>query len=108
MHSGPRLLYFNVSGRRELARRAATAAPGVRWSYRRSWRDDPGEPRRGIFGGAPAVGLWYWAGGADELAAQAGERSSAAASWIRRLRAARTSASKANPMQNGSSRATRG
>ena len=71
--SEPRLVFFHVSGRRDLAQRAAAAAPGVRFAFRRSWTDDPGEPRRPLLGGDPPVGLWHWKGSADEFAAQAGD-----------------------------------
>ena len=67
----PRLVFFQVENRRDLARRAAAAAPGVRFSSRRDWAEDPGEPRRALLGGEPGVGLWYWGGTADELAATA-------------------------------------
>ena len=67
----PRLVFFHVSGRRDLAQRAAAAAPGVRFAARSSWTDDPGDPRRPFLGGEPAAGLWWWAGTAEEFAAQA-------------------------------------
>ena len=69
----PRLVFFHVSGRRDLAQRAAAAAPGVRFAARRSWTDDPGEPRRPLLGGDPPVGLWFWSGTPDELLAGADE-----------------------------------
>ncbi len=69
---GPRLVFFQAESRRDLARRAAAAAPGVRFASRRDWADDPGEPRRALLGGEPGVGLWYWGGTADEFAATAG------------------------------------
>ena len=68
----PRLVFFHVSGRRDLAQRAAAAAPGVRFAFRRSWTDAPGEPRRPLLGGDPPAGLWHWSGSADGFAAQAG------------------------------------
>jgi len=71
--AGPRLVVFDVPRRRDLAQRAAPAAPGVRFASRRSWTDDPGDPRRPLLGGVPAVGLWHWSGTAEELAAQAGD-----------------------------------
>ena len=69
---GPRLVFFQVENRRELARRAAAAAPGARFASRRDWAEDPGEPRRTLLGGEPGAGLWYWGGTADEFAAAAG------------------------------------
>ena len=69
---GPRLVFFQVENRRDLARRAAAAAPGVRFASRRDWAEDPGEPRRALLGGEPGVGLWYWGGTADEFAATSG------------------------------------
>ena len=71
--SEPRLVFFHVSGRRELAQRAAAAAPGVRFAFRRSWTDDPGEPHRPLLGGDPPTGLWHWRGSVDEFTAQAGD-----------------------------------
>ena len=71
--SGPRLVFFDVPGRRDLAQRAAAAAPGIRFASRRSWTEDPGEPRRTLLGGDAPVGLWYWKGTAEEFAAQAGD-----------------------------------
>jgi DNA helicase-2/ATP-dependent DNA helicase PcrA len=65
-------VFFHLSSRRDLARRAAAAAPGARFSSRRSWIRDPGEPRRPLLGGEPTVGLWFWADTADEFVAQAG------------------------------------
>jgi len=69
---GPRLVFFQVENRRDLARRAAAAAPGVRFASRRDWAEDPGEPRRTLLGGEPGAGLWYWGGTADEFAAAVG------------------------------------
>ncbi len=69
----PRLVFFCVDGRRDLAQRAAAVAPRVRFAARRSWTEDPGETRRPFLGGEPPVGLWFWRGTADELAAQAGD-----------------------------------
>jgi DNA helicase II / ATP-dependent DNA helicase PcrA len=71
--TGPRLLFFGVPDRRDLAQQAAAAAPGVRFAARRSWTEDPGEPRRSLLGGDPPVGLWYWKGTAEEFAAQAAD-----------------------------------
>ena len=71
--TGPRLLFFDVPGRRDLAQRGAAAAPGVRFAARRSWTEDPGEPRRSLLGGDPPVGLWHWKGTAEEFAAQAAD-----------------------------------
>jgi len=68
----PRLLFFGVTSRRDLAQRAAAAAPGARFSPRRSWTDDPGPPRRLLRGGRDArVGLWFWSGTPESLQAQA-------------------------------------
>ncbi len=68
----PKLVLFNVTGRRELAQRAAAAAPGVHLVPRKSWTDDPGEPRRPLLGRRePAVGMWLWSGAEDEFIAQA-------------------------------------
>lgn len=68
---GPHLVFFGVDSRRELRRRAAAAAPGVRFVPRRAWTEDPGTPRRPLLGGGPPVGLWYWRGTADDFVAQA-------------------------------------
>jgi DNA helicase-2/ATP-dependent DNA helicase PcrA len=70
-HSSPRLVFFRVAGRRELARKAAAAAPGLRFAVRRSWTKDPGEQQRPLFGGEPPVGLWHWGGCEEEFVAQA-------------------------------------
>ncbi|MGE5229279.1 MAG: UvrD-helicase domain-containing protein, partial [Deltaproteobacteria bacterium] len=70
---GPRLLFFDVASRRDLARRAAAAAPSARFASRRTWTEDPGDPRRPLLGGAVPVGLWYWDGSRDEFEAQATE-----------------------------------
>jgi len=70
---GPRLVFFDVPGRRDLARRASAAAPCARFAFRRSWTEDPGDPRRPLLGGDPPVGLWHWSGTAEEFAAQAGD-----------------------------------
>jgi DNA helicase-2/ATP-dependent DNA helicase PcrA len=72
-YAGPRLLFFDVPGRRDLAQQAAAAAPGVRFGTRSSWMEDPGEPRRSLLGGDPPVGLWHWKGTAEEFAAQAAD-----------------------------------
>jgi superfamily I DNA/RNA helicase len=69
--AAPRLLFFHVQSRRELAQRAAAAAPGTRFASRRDWAADPGESRRGLAGGDPPVGLWYWRGTREEFEAQA-------------------------------------
>ena len=71
--TGPRLLFFDVPGRRDLAQRAAAAAPGVRFAARRSWTEDPGEPHRSLLGGDPPVGLWHWKDTAEEFATQAAD-----------------------------------
>jgi DNA helicase-2/ATP-dependent DNA helicase PcrA len=71
--AAPRLVFFDVQSRRDLAQRAAAAAPGVRFASRRDWTDDPGEPRRGLRGGDPAIGLWHWRGTLQEFEAQATE-----------------------------------
>lgn len=68
----PKLVLFNVTSRRDLAQRAAAAAPGVHLVPRRSWTDDPGEPRRPLLGRRePALGMWLWSGAEDEFIAQA-------------------------------------
>ena len=67
----PRLVFFGVTGRRDLAQRAAAAAPGVRYAARRQWTEDPGEPHRTLLGGESPVGLWCWKGTAEEFEAQA-------------------------------------
>ena len=69
----PRLVFFGVASRRELARLAAAAAPGTRFASRRAWSEDPGEPRRSLLRAEPAVGLWYWNGTREEFEAQATE-----------------------------------
>jgi DNA helicase-2/ATP-dependent DNA helicase PcrA len=68
----PRLVFFGVPGRRDLAQRAAAASPGARFSPRRHWMEDPGEPHRPLLGGEAPAGLWYWKGTAEEFEAQAG------------------------------------
>jgi DNA helicase II / ATP-dependent DNA helicase PcrA len=70
--ASPRLVFFGVTGRRDLARRAAAAASGARFAVRRSWTEDPGEPRRPLLGGDAPVGLWLWSGTDAEFAEQAG------------------------------------
>ena len=70
---GPRLVFFDVAGRRDLAERAAAAAPLVRFSHQRSWTDDPGDPRRPLLGREAPIGLWHWKGTAEEFAARANE-----------------------------------
>jgi DNA helicase II / ATP-dependent DNA helicase PcrA len=67
----PRLVFFGVTGRRDLAQRAAVAAPGVRFTARRTWTEDPGEPHRPLLGGAPPVGLWLWSRTGEEFREQA-------------------------------------
>lgn len=71
--AGPSLVFFGVSSRRDLAQRAAAAAPGVRFTARRDWTGDPGEPGRALLGGDPPVGLWFWKGTPAEFAAQAAD-----------------------------------
>ncbi len=66
----PRLVFFHVTGRRDLAQRAAAAASGLRFAFHHSWTEDPGEPRRPLLGGQPPVGLWLWKDTADDFAAQ--------------------------------------
>ncbi len=73
MTLGPRLVYFDVPRRRDLVQRAAAAAPAARFASRRSWTEDPGEPRRPLLGGEPPVGVWFWKGTAEEFAAQAAD-----------------------------------
>ena len=69
---GPRLVFFDVGGRRDLAQRAAAAAPGVRFKVRGAWTRDPGEPRRPLLGDRePPVGLWLWRGTREQLTEQA-------------------------------------
>ena len=70
---GPRLLFFDVTSRRDLAQRAAAATPGARFASRRAWTEDPGEPRRTLRRGDVTVGLWYWRGSREEFEAQATE-----------------------------------
>ncbi len=74
--AAPRLVYFDVAGRRDLARRAAAASPGSRFVWRRSWLDDPGE-RRARAGRAAAraapVDMWLWSGTEEELLAAAND-----------------------------------
>ena len=72
----PRLVFCAVTGRKDLAQRAAAASPGARFVWRRSWRDDPGErrPRAGRQSGRGVpVGMWLWTGSQDELLADANE-----------------------------------
>ena len=71
--AGPRLVFFEVPDRRDLAQRAAAAAPRVRFASRRSWTEDPGEPRRPLLGGDAPAGLWYWKDTAEAFEAQATE-----------------------------------
>ena len=69
--TSPRLVFFGVTGRRDLAQRAAAAAPGVRLATRRSWTEDPGAPHRPLLGGGPPVGLWLWSGTGEQFTEQA-------------------------------------
>ena len=71
--AAPRLVFFGVASRKELARLATAAAPGVRFASRRVWTEDPGEPRRSLLRGEPATGLWWWKGTREEFEAQATE-----------------------------------
>ena len=71
--AGPRLAFFDVRGRRDLARRAAQAAPGVRFAWRRDWTADPAAACHGLSAKPRDVaGMWLWEGSADDFAAQAG------------------------------------
>ena len=67
----PRLVFFGVTGRRDLAQRAAAAAPGVRFSARRHWTEDPGEPHRTLLGRRAASACGSGRRTAEEFAAQA-------------------------------------
>ena len=65
-----------VRDRRDLAQRAAAAFPGRHLVWRRSWNDDPGEPRvrKGQEAARDAsVGMWLWQGTEGELLGRAGE-----------------------------------
>jgi len=72
----PRIVFCGVTGRRDLAQRAAAAFPGVRFAARRSWLDDPGERRarkgHGSARRAP-VGMWLWSGTEEEFLARAND-----------------------------------
>ena len=72
----PRIVFCDVTGRRDLAQRAAAAAPGARFVWRRSWLDDPGErrvrARRESSRRAP-VGMWLWGGTEDEFLARSND-----------------------------------
>ena len=72
----PPLVFCGVTGRRDLAQRAAAAAPGARFLWRRSWFDDPGEQRtrerRQSARGAP-VSLWLWNDSEEALLARAND-----------------------------------
>ena len=74
--AAPRSVFCGVTGRRDLAQRAAAAFPDSRFVWRRSWFDDPGErPARARSGRArPApVGLWLWSSTEEELLARAND-----------------------------------
>jgi len=72
--AAPRIVFCDVTGRRDLAQRAAAAFPGSRFVWRRSWLEDPGE-KRARTGPRSArrvpVGMWLWSGTAAELLAGA-------------------------------------
>ena len=74
--AAPRIVFCDVTGRRDLAQRAAAALPGLRFVWRRSWIDDPGERRsragRGSARRVP-IGMWLWSGTEDELLARAND-----------------------------------
>jgi DNA helicase II / ATP-dependent DNA helicase PcrA len=70
--AAPRLVFFGVAGRRDLAQRAAAAAPGVRFATRRCWTEDPGDSHRPLLGGEPPVGLWFWAGTGEQFTEHVG------------------------------------
>jgi len=68
----PRLLFFDVQGRRDLARRAAEAAPEARFAWRRDWTADPGAASHGLLGRSrDAAGMWLWEGSAEDFTARA-------------------------------------
>ena len=70
----PRLVFCSVTGRRDLAQRAAAASPHSRFVWRRAWSGDPGE-RRGRAeresARRVATGMWLWSGTEEELLARA-------------------------------------
>ena len=72
--AAPRIVFCDVTGRRDLAQRAAAAFPGSRFVWRRSWLEDPGErrarARRRSTRRVP-VGMWLWSGAEEELLARA-------------------------------------
>jgi DNA helicase II / ATP-dependent DNA helicase PcrA len=72
----PRIVFCDVTGRRDLAQRAAAAFPGSRFVWRRSWLADPGE-RRAHAGHRSTrrvpVGMWLWSGAEEELLARAND-----------------------------------
>jgi len=74
--AAPRIVFCDVTGRRDLAQRAAAAFPGSRFVWRRSWLEDPGE-RRARAGHRSArrvaVGMWLWSGAEEELLARAND-----------------------------------
>ena len=74
--AAPKIVYFDVRGRRDLAQRAAAAFPGSHFATRRSWLEDPGE-RRARAGRRSArrvpVGMWLWNGTEEELLARAND-----------------------------------
>ena len=71
-HPGPRIVLFGVPGRRDLARRAAQAAPGVRFAWRRDWTSAPSAAPHGPFARAHGTaGMWLWEGSAADFAARA-------------------------------------
>jgi len=72
----PRIVFCDVTGRRDLARRAAAAFPGARFVWRRSWFEDPGEQsaRTGHRSARRVpVGMWLWSGTEEELLARAND-----------------------------------
>src|SRR5665647_3213658 len=74
--AAPRIVFCEVTGRRDLAQRAAAAFPGSRFVWRRSWLEDPGErrarARRRSTRRVP-VGMWLWSGAEEELLARAND-----------------------------------
>jgi DNA helicase-2/ATP-dependent DNA helicase PcrA len=74
--AAPRIVFCDVTGRRDLARRAAAAFPGSRFAWRRAWLDDPGERRartgRGSARRVP-VGMWLWSGAEEDLLTRAND-----------------------------------
>lgn len=78
------VVLFDVPTARELAARCRRLNPGARISRQRSWLDDPGETRDGLFArlagfagrrrhppAPPKTRLWFWESGEEELLAQA-------------------------------------